>query len=146
VSNDSCMQKFNISKEKLVHNADLLEMRKKGNLLEFNESQFGPEKEIDFKEEFYIILESMLNPGRPQEIHFVHRCRMMKSDDSENFFTIASQAVVACSKKFLNKHDKHHKMYLHLNKARGVVDKNSIEEMLALEKIEELVEKNVNIF
>jgi hypothetical protein len=110
---------------------------------------FGAEldsEDLDFEQEFYIILHSAVSRNLSSGFSYVTRTRRLTKKDGRNFFALAAETVVAC---YRNNHSNLHKYYEIQNclaKARRAANKNAQDEMKALGELEMLTEQIIDIF
>jgi len=104
------------------------------------QEKFQPEKE------FEIILKLAIGKDVSDKNHYVNRVRKMRFIDANNFYTFAAETVVACFSVRRSKLEKYHSIYLHLEKARNVVNNDSPKEVETLQEIEKIADSVVDIF
>jgi len=104
------------------------------------QEKFQPEKE------FEIVFNSATSKNISEKDYYVNRTRKMRFVDANNFYTLAAETVVACFSIKRSKIDKYYSIYLHLDRARKVVNNDSPKEVEALHKIEKLTDSIVDIF
>ncbi len=97
---------------------------------------------LDLEKEFGLVLDSVVNSAKPQEIHYSIRAMSMQQYEPNSFYSCLADALVVCHKRyFLNPVQHYYEASLCLHRAELEMNKNSSAETTAFEMVKKIADR-----